>query len=230
MESIPQSAHSAENRFREISSLGELPLHKRDRIEKNEVVEQTFTFFRDFLTEHGYHEYADNTEAFKLLPHRKIVTRREDPRKLFLLFTDDAGFTVDFESNRYSNCVEWNPHVDGARNIYNAFMEGFTNLNSVVAVIGFDADEDHDLIAMEDSVRDFHGLDRSGVRSYRGTVTQDRVHFVTLRVPGHLLPEQYLTEEELAKVDEYLDSVERTGKGSPVMVFRTFLAPPKQLH
>lgn len=102
-------------------------------------------------------------------------------------------------------------------------MEGFTNLNGVVTVIGFDAYSKKDLIAMEDSVRNFHGLDRSSVRSYQGQITKDMVKFITLRIPGHLISEKYLTDAEIDSVDAYRSQIERQGKGAPYMIFRTFL-------
>lgn len=223
MEANPIPNISPTERFARITREGEQPLHSKGREEKYELVRETFDFFGSFLTAHGYTAHTNADEAYRQLPNKKIIARREDPRKLFEVFNNPAGYTINFVGDRYANCVTWNPHADGSKNLYNAFMEGFTNLNGVVAVIGFLPDTTNDLMTMPDSIQNFHGLDRSGVRSYQGTITKEQLYFVTLRVPGHLLPESCLTEDELDLVDAYQEEHERTGNGTPVMVFRTYL-------
>ncbi|MFW6210458.1 MAG: hypothetical protein ACOC4E_03135, partial [Patescibacteria group bacterium] len=60
-------------------------------------------------------------------------------------------------------------------------------------------------------------------RSFRGHVTLSQVAFINLRVPGYLLPESLLTEDELVQVDEYLDARERGQKTNPVMIHRAYI-------
>ncbi len=213
------------DRFSKISTLSETPLHARSGAEKQKVLEETFLFFRDFLTQQGYTEHQDSSAGYKSLPDKKIIVRREDPRNLFELFNTPEGYSIGFEDERYANCVEWSPLTDGSRNIYNAFMEGFTNMNGIVAVIGFEPDAEQDLVTVDEVAQSAHGLDRRGVRSYQGAVTAPAVKFITLRMPGHLISEQHLTDEEIDRVDEYQEQIEMGGKGTPVMVFRTYTPP-----
>jgi hypothetical protein len=228
MEHITRQSENPQNKFEHIVSLGETPLHKRESHEKNNVATETFQFFQDFLRAQGCTEYTNVSEAYAKLPNEKIIARREDPRRIFDLYTKPTGYEIAFTGDRYANSVSWNPHTDGGKNLHNAFMEGFTNLNGVVAVVGFAPDANGDLLLMPDSIQNFHGLDRSGVRSYQGAITQSQVHFVTLRIPAHLLPESELTDDEIGRLDEYLDAVHSNdGKVQPVMIFRTFLPPER---
>lgn len=222
-----QSNHqqTPNDKFERIMALSETPLHKRPASEKNEVLNETFEFYQQFLLQKKFTEYQSTTQAYQKLPNKKIIVRREDPRKIFTLYQNKDGYTIGFEKERYANCVEWNPHTDGPRNIYNAFMEGFTSMNGLVTVIGFQPDATNDVLAMEDSIQNFYGLDRSSVRSYQGKVTTDTLQFITIRVPGHLLDEKYLTEEEINRIDEYTDAVANNQNPEPVMIFRTYLPP-----
>lgn len=222
-----QSNHqqTPNDKFERIAALSETPLHKRPTSEKNEILNETFEFYQQFLLQKKFTEYQSTTQAYQTLPNKKIIVRREDPRKIFTLYQNEDGYSIGFEKERYANCVEWNPHTDGPRNIYNAFMEGFTNMNGLVTVIGFQPDTTNDVIAMEDSIQNFYGIDRSGVRSYQGKVTADTLEFITIRVPGHLLDEKYLTDEEINRVDEYVDAVANNQNPEPVMIFRTYLPP-----
>lgn len=191
---------------------------------QNEIAAETFSFFKDMLTTNGFTEYRSMNQAYNTLPGTEMIVRREDPRNVLQLFSEEEQYEVGFVGDdRYSNCVEWHPRRDGTRNISNAYLEGFTNLNSVVTVVGLERREDDDLVQLEDATQDFHGLDRRGVRSYKGPVTRERVKFINLRIPGHLLPESELTEDEIDRVDEYLDAREAGKPGQPVMVHRSYV-------
>lgn len=183
---------------------------------------ETFTFFRDLLEAHGFEEYRFPSKAYSEIGNAPLIVRREDPRNILTLLEHER-YEVDFpENERYSNCVEWRP-TDGSRGIQNTYLEGFTALNSVVAVIGFSKHSEDDLQQLPDATQNFYGLERGSVRSFKGSVEKDRVAFISLRIPGHLLPERELTEDELYLVDEYLESIENHKQGRPVMVHRVFL-------
>ena len=191
---------------------------------RNEVVAETFSFFRALLTHNGFTEFSNVNEAYSTLPNQRFIVRREDPRQVLQLFSTDQHYDIGFpDGERYSNCVEWNPQRDGTRNISNAYLEGFTNLNSVVTVIGIEPRNDDDLVQLDDATQDFYGLERQGVRSFRGTVDQDRVKFINLRIPGHLLPETELTDDEIDRVDAYLEAKEAGNRAQPVMIHRAYV-------
>jgi hypothetical protein len=190
----------------------------------NETVTETFYFFRELLAQQGFTEYTDVNSAYKSLPPEKIMVRREDPRNVLKLLSEEGSYEVDFVGNdRYSNCVEWNPATDGPRNISNAYLEGYTNLNSVVTLIGMERNDTDDIMRLPDAVQNFHGLQRDGVRSFTGTVNKDRVLFINLRVPGHLIPESELTDDELERLDLYHEAKEAGSKSVPVMIHRSYL-------
>lgn len=205
-----------------LEELSQTPLHKVQAERKGEIVAETYNFFKDFLQQNGFSEHTNPTEVYKSLGSTAYTVRREDPRNIFPLLSTDEGYEVDFADDRYANCVTWNPSQDGPKGIYNAYMEGFTSMNGVVAVVCFEQEDDDDLIAMEDSIQNFYGLDRQRVRSYKGSVTRDKVKFINLRIPGHLFPETDMTEDELGRVDEYVDAIDRGKKASPVMIHRSY--------
>lgn len=191
---------------------------------KDVLTTETFLFFKDMLTMHGFSEYTDVNQAYETLPHESMIVRREDPRNVLKLFSDDAAYEVGFVGdNRYSNCVEWNPQTDGPRNLSNAYLEGYTNFNNLVTVIGIEKQADDDIEQLKDATQNFHGLNRQGVRSFTGTVTTDRVVFINLRVPGHLLAESELTEDEISRVDEYLDAKKDGRSAQPAMIHRCYI-------
>ncbi len=184
---------------------------------------ETFSFFEDVLKSKGFVEFESMTDAYKKIDDKTLVVRREDPRKVLQLLGEPGHYEVGFESDRYSNCVEWNPYTDGSRGIHNAYMEGMTNLNSVVTVIGFNRQPDQDIVKLPDASINFHGLERDKVRSFKGTITLENVAVINLRIPGHLLSEAKLTIEELDRVDEYISHKEKGLPANPVMVHRSFV-------
>jgi hypothetical protein len=191
---------------------------------QKEITTGTYGFFKDSLIARGYTEFTDMNEAYGTLPANTIIVRREDPRNVLKLFSGTESYTIAFaEDDRYSNCVEWNPQADGPKNLSNAYAEGLTNLNHVVAVIGFEKKPTDDLLRLPDATHDSYGLDRAGVRSFQGAVSADRVTFISLRVPGRLLPESELTDEELDRVDMYLEKTDSGIKAEPVMIHRSFI-------
>lgn len=195
----------------------------------SEITSETYAFFQDLLTANGYTAFTDVNAAYQTLPSSTIIVRREDPRNVLKLFSETESYTVGFVGDdRYSNCVEWNPQADGTRHISNAYSEGFTSLNNVVTVIGLKKDPEDDLVRLPDAVQDFHGLKRDGVRSFQGVVSAEKVAFVSLRIPGHLLPESKLTEEELDKVDEYLEAKNAGRTAQPVMIHRSYINSSKE--
>jgi hypothetical protein len=204
--------------------------HARDGWAENEVTSETFHFFRDTLENAGYTEYKSMNEAYATLPPDTLIVRREDPRQILKLFSKEAGYEIGFEDDRYSNCVEWNPKSDGVKNIHNAYMEGFTNLNSVVAIVGLEKNDNDDIEHLPDATANFHGLDRRGVRSFQGSVTLEKVQFINLRIPGHLMQEADLTEDEIERVDNYLEAKENDLPAQPVMVHRSYVLDEPQIQ
>src|SRR6056297_1289743 len=134
----PQSDRIKQNQF-------EIDMPDNQVESKNETVTETFNFFRDLLEQQGFIEYTDVNAAYKNLPAEKLLVRREDPRNVLKLLSEEGSYEVNFVGDdRYSNCVEWNPTTDGPRNISNAYLEGYTNLNSVVTLIGMERDDTDD--------------------------------------------------------------------------------------
>lgn len=204
---------------------GKIPseiLHPEMSPEEFNITAETYQFLNDLLEVNGYAKFNNVTEAYQSINSDHLIVRREDPRKIMSLFSD-GSYEIGFENARYSNCVEWNPHADGAKGIANAYLEGMTNLNNVVTIIGFNEGDDFDVVKLEDAQSNFYGLDREAVRSIKGKVTESDVAFISLRIPGHLLPPEDLTDEELDTIDEYLDKKSAGIEANPVMIHRAYI-------
>jgi len=197
-------------------------LPKGEKLVESTITAETFDFFRDHLEEKGFVEHTFVSEAYKKIDDTDYIVRREDPKNILTLL-ESGAYDITFpESERYSNCAEWKPS-DGARNIQNAYLEGFTSLNGIVTVVGIEKCDHDDIQQLPDATSNFYGIQREGVRSFQGEVALDRVAFISLRIPGHLARENELTEDELYFVDEYLDKFENGEKADPVMIHRVFL-------
>lgn len=197
---------------------------------QSEITTETFQFFKDMFLQHGFSEFKDVNHGYQSLGSETLIVRREDPKNILKLFLERGEYHVGFVGDdRYSNCVEWNPHTDGAKNIANAYLEGYTNLNNVVTVLGIEQRPNDDIQRLPDATQNFHGLQREGVRSFTGGINIDRTRFINLRAPGHLLPESELTEAELDRVDEYLEAKARGEKATPVMIHRSYIKPEDTL-
>jgi hypothetical protein len=78
----------------------------------------------------------------------------------------------------------------------NAFIEGYGNKNGVSVVIGIPREAIPDAIKLDDSVPTFYGLERSLVRSIRGSVMPEQIPLVIVRIPMRAFPEEFMTESE----------------------------------
>ncbi len=185
---------------------------------------ETFIKFRELLEENGFVMYEKVGDAYRQLGDSTYVVRREDPLKILSLLGPAGEYNVGYVGGTpYSNCVEWNPRVNGNMGIENAYFEGFTNLNNVVTVIGFERGNETSFQRLPDATSNFHGLNRHLVRSFSGPIKQDNVRFINLRVPAHLLPEIELTEEEQNILFERNESIEKGIPTEPLMIHRSFI-------
>ena len=190
-----------------------------------EKTDETYFAIREILQNGGYSEFKNVNDVFKTLPDTSIIVRREDPRRIFELLSEANEYKIGFENDdeRYSNCVEWNFKRDGSANIHNAYMEGFSDLNNVVAVVGFEQASDDDILKLPDAQQNFYGLQRDKVRSFKGTVNQEKIKFVNLRIPAHLLPENELTETELDRLHTFIEAKKNNDRVEPIMIHRSFM-------
>lgn len=189
---------------------------------QSEIVTETFQELRSALTEHGFDEYKEITEMYRSLPAEQLIVRREDPDTVNKLLNEGA-IEIAFDGNvEYANSVEWSPE-NGPQHIRNAYLEGYGQKNSIVTVIGIHKNDTLSVKKLEDSTQEFYGLDRTGVRSAKGTVSLDDLHFVSIRIPINYLQESELTENELDERFEYTEFKKAGKQPSPVFVHRGFL-------
>lgn len=211
-----------------------LPTNPDSEIFKEEynITAETFSFFEDSLKNVGFAELSDISTGYKELGGKDLIVRREDPRKVLSILNGES-YEVGFADVRYSNCVEWKPDLHGARGITNAYLEGYTSLNSVVTVIGFEKNNSQDIERLPDASGNFYGLDRDLVRSFKGEIHPENVAFIALRAPAHMLDEALLTDDEIDRLDDYLEKREKGNDViNPVMIHRLFIkrVEPDKLH
>ncbi len=156
------------------------------------------------------------------LPTDRLIVRREDPDKLVDLIRNREPIALSFVGGTpYANSVEWNPSIDGTRGLDNAYLEGFSHKDNVVAVYGFEKPADFYFEQLNDSERVFNGVDRSRVRAAAGFVPLEAIQFVTIRIPIKAMNHTDLTEDELDALYDYNN--EAPEKRKPVFVYRTYL-------
>lgn len=189
--------------------------------EQHELATQTFEEIQKALLAYGFTESDNLAEVYKSLPQETMIVRRENPEVLPDLFTKgsyEIGFVGDQE---YANCVEWKPS-DGVLNMQNAYHEGYGQKNSIVTVVGISKKSGLEVKRLDESVQDFYGLDRRGVRSTHGEVAPSNLLFVSLRIPITHLHESLLTEDELDRKYEYMELIKGGKRPDPIFVHRGY--------
>lgn len=200
------------------------------RSESAERTLSTYSRLHDALVEGGFVEHQHISEMYKKLSDVELIVRREDPTRIQHLVESAQPYEITFAGEQYANCVDWKPSRDGYRNISNAYLEGYGQENAVVTVVGITKTDHLTVTKLSESIPDFYGLDRRGVRSMEGTVLPADIAFVTLRVPGHLFPEALMTEEEKDSVFDYHEKKKTGVRAEPVMIHRGFLNASRLLH
>lgn len=162
----------------------------------------------------GGREFSDMGNFYAKIAD-KVLVRREDPKKVFELLTEkkDIPFVFDEKitsgrGDAYANCAVYDKATgDGLKD---AFQEGWSQLEGVATVMGFEKGEDMTIEAPENSVQEIGGLERNRVRIARGVIHSRNVKFVVVRAPKKLLG----------------DSARDSGSGK--FVFRGFLFDSKE--
>jgi len=169
-----------------------------------------------------FEEFTDMAKMYRQLTGDKLIVRREDPGNLFRLIIDKEPLEIGFVGGTpYANAVEWSPEFDGTHGLDNAFLEGYSHLDQIVTVYGFEPTEGFHVEKLNDSQANFAGIDRTRVRSISGFVPPEAVRFVTLRIPIQAFPEERMTGEEKDRLWEYEES---PGPRRAVFIYRGFLA------
>ncbi len=160
-------------------------------------------------------------EMYPLLQGENLFVRREDPQVVAKAFSDELPIEIHNKQGTepYPNAVEWN-YQYGTHGLENAFLEGRTQLNGIVTVIGFKQQhvKKTEVNKIASSVVQPGGkvVDRSHVVSIDGLVPKEDIRFIVMKIPQKLVPNEFLTEEEADRGDD-------GGKGNPKYVFRGVL-------
>lgn len=191
-------------------------------IEVDRTRETAHELLNAFSSLQGFKK-ADNPRALLTeLGAEKLVVRREDPAKLLALAVRGEPLEIGFTgATPYANSVEWNPAIDGTHGIDNAYLEGYGHKDHVVTVFGFEKPEGFFLEELDDSQRQFAGVDRTRVRAAAGFVPLESVQFVSVRIPISAMDTNDLTEGEKDLLYEFetADSKQR----KPIFIYRTFI-------
>ena len=215
-----QELEQPQNEIGGVASLHRIidsPPHKTTHEEYKDTAEAMLVYLRNIGG-----EYFDNVgELYERLRGEDICVRREDPRSVieFLEEKEPLIFKQE-EKDPYPNAAKWK-YEEGSRGLENAFLEGRTDLNGVVTVIGFEADKLNKLpLTSElDHVVLPGGkiIDRSNVVSLEGEIKKENLRFIVARFPANYVSEKKLTEEEIERL-----SLARGVEG-PKYIFRGVL-------
>jgi hypothetical protein len=168
-------------------------------------------------------EFENIEDMYESLRGEHMLVRREDPARVLELVGERNSIDIDFPGNdRYSNAVLWTPDMQ-SQGLRNAYLEGYGQLNGTVAVLGFRQSGHIDVQALPDAEQRFAGLDRTNVRSIKGTIYPDDVLFVSLRVPSTAFPESEMTDVEHEKHEAYIAQRNAGDTKNPAFIHRGFL-------
>ena len=151
-------------------------------------------------------EYFDDvSKLYEQLAGENLCVRREDPRAVIKFLENKESLILEQEEkDPYPNAARWK-YEEGTRGLENAFLEGRTDLNGIVTVIGFSPDNLNKLpLSGEISELILPGgkkIDRSNVVSLDGEIKKENLRFVVIRLPAQYTPEEKLTEEEIERID-----------------------------
>ncbi len=164
--------------------------------------------------------YYDNVGELYREATSPLVVRREDPIKaLELLLTQkpiDIYYHKEFHSDEkaegetYYNAAMWNG-AGSKVGLENAFVEGFSHLDGIVTVLGFEPGEIifHSTTSTE-QIRQTTTLNYSNNVSIEGSISPEQLRFAVVRIPA-----RYLSDEQLT-----LDEQDRKEEGKLMFVFR----------
>lgn len=196
---------------------------KLEMRERERLVAETAEDMIELFKEHNAEEFKDVGKMYSSLPGEKIFVRRDSPERVLDLVANGKPLEISFpEGERYSNAVEWSQGLAN-RGLENAYLEGYGQLNSLVTVVGFKKNPDIDVQTLPDASQQFAGLDRSFVRSIKGTVAPEDLLFVSLRIPSFAYPKEKMTDAELERHEAYEEKRTDKGPSSPTFIHRGFL-------
>lgn len=140
----------------------------------------------------GAEYFEDVNKLYWKFAASNTVVRREDPWKV-LEAVGGAPYTIAFRAGEpYANAAEFGPAGEGMKN---AILEGHAG-DAVVTVVGFDRGNVSVKPVPQEKLLAKRGLDRRYVRAVSGTVPQESIRFVVVRVPKKIFPENELTEAD----------------------------------
>ena len=167
--------------------------------------------------------FEDVSSMYPLIDSR-ILVRREDVEMVMHSLFENREISID-PKGLYPN-VAWWDLAQGNEGLKNAFLEGRAHLNGVVAVVGFDPNENLNIVDQKnipDEPSLFFGadgskLDRHFVASARGIVSHDDLRFIVFRFPYQHFPESEMTDAEV-------EGGEKNPQGKLQYIFRGIYLP-----
>lgn len=184
----------------------------------NSTAREVLDFFRGHAV-----EYTNMNELYAVLKGEKMVVRRDSPERILEAIEDNSPISIEFpQGERYSNAVLWSAK-EGSRGLENAYLEGYGQANGVVTVLGVRQSTFADITELPDATKHFAGLDRSLVRSVRGTIKPQDILFVTARIPADAFPKEEMSDTELEKYEEAVDAKKFGERAEPLFIHRGYL-------
>ncbi|NBS41628.1 hypothetical protein EBS80_03125 [bacterium] len=158
-------------------------------------------------------------DVYRAFPGNRMIVRRDHPQRIeeTLLRGEELPISLDAKVGAaYPNAVAWSSY-DGLRGLENAFTEGFGHVAGLVAVVGFQPNDQMRVRDVEDLSGGLTGVDRSLIRCVAGMVSPDDLRFLVLRLPADRFPIEQMTSTEYEAFEEWN---EQPRKGEPMYIFR----------
>ena len=157
-------------------------------------------------------EYCDNVADIYRGVHGPILVRREDPRSALhavlqhesieLSYKKDLGLEEKTDTP-YFNATRWQGASD-VSGLRNPFIEGFSQAEGVVTVLGFEQGPQIEVVHPEyvaEKLQDSNIAHEKDV-AVSGTLRHEDLLFMVTRMPTKFVPVEELSDDELDRYDE----------------------------
>ena len=171
-----------------------------------EKAKETYKDTKKYFEDHGYAFTEDVTSLYNeyIQNNTPKVVRREDPSKIINLASGQPiliHFDPDVVGDRgdkYANCALW-PHgsVSKTSGIANAFLEGRGMAGPIAMVAIYTNNPDHmEISEPENKMLEVGTISRDNVKILSGTIEQEDLESIILRVQAKFFDEKEMTETE----------------------------------
>lgn len=180
-------------------------------------------YVRNFFEQNNYHEIKEWQDALQRfqVTYPGLMVRREDPQRIFDLVEQEKSYELSFQKGLHSDEPHPNVALLGAdfSGLKQVYTRGFAGIGrNTIIVLGFTQEGLSSVKKLpHDKYEHYSRADRETVRMAEGEIEKDHVRFVLLRMPRKVVPESYLTEQEIDTPTQFVTRMYMPEKNNKIM-------------